>query len=38
MLSITPCRTLISDRFPVASFVVKVPDLRCFEVAYATDP
>ena len=38
MLSITPCRTHISDRFPVASFVVKVPGERCFEVACATDP
>ncbi|MCB9762523.1 MAG: hypothetical protein H6739_22180 [Alphaproteobacteria bacterium] len=38
MLSITPCRSLISDRFPVASFVVRVPADRCFEVAATTDP
>jgi hypothetical protein len=38
MLRITPCRTKISDRFPVASFVVQVPPKRYFEVACATDP
>ncbi len=38
MLSITPVRTRISERFPVASFVVTVPHDRYFEVAYATDP
>ena len=35
---ITPCRTQISDRFPVASFVVSVPTERYFEIACATDP
>ncbi|MFH1466811.1 MAG: hypothetical protein ABIO70_20675, partial [Pseudomonadota bacterium] len=38
MASITPCRTLISDRFPVAAFVIRVPATRCFEVACTTDP
>lgn len=38
MLSITPCRERISERFPLASFVVKVPADRYFEVACATDP
>ena len=38
MSSITPCRTLLSDRFPVASFVVRVPPRRCFEVVCTTDP
>jgi hypothetical protein len=38
MLSITPCRGTISDRFPVASFVVNVPPHRVFEIACATDP
>jgi hypothetical protein len=37
MLSITPCRKTISDRFPVASFVVQVPPHRVFEIACATD-
>jgi Glycosyl hydrolase family 46 len=37
MLSITPCRKTISDRFPVASFVVQVPSHRVFEIACATD-
>jgi len=37
MLSITPCRQTISDRFPVASFVVNVPPQRIFEIACATD-
>ena len=35
---ITPCRDRISDRFPVASFVVHVPHDRFFEIACATDP
>lgn len=35
---ITPCRDRISDRFPVASFVVHVPRDRVFEIACATDP
>ena len=38
MISITPCRTTVSDRFPIASFVVHVPPDRLFEVACATDP
>lgn len=38
MLSIIPCRQTISDRFPVASFVVNVPPQRVFEIACATDP
>ena len=37
MTSITPSRTSISDRFPVASFVVRSPPGRCFEVACSTD-
>jgi len=35
---VTPCRTQVSDRFPVASFVVQVPSDRYFELAFATDP
>src|SRR5262245_33990248 len=38
MLSITPCQRMVSDRFPVASFVVHVPPTRLFEIACATDP
>jgi Glycosyl hydrolase family 46 len=38
MVRIAPCRALISDRFPVASFVVHVPPDRVFEIACATDP
>lgn len=38
MLSITPVRERISERFPVASFVVNVPPDRYFEIACATDP
>jgi Transglycosylase SLT domain len=38
MLRITPCRTKISDRFPIASFIVEVPPQRYFEIACATDP
>jgi hypothetical protein len=38
MVSITPCHGLVSDRFPVASFVVQVPPERLFEIACATDP
>jgi hypothetical protein len=38
MLSITPVRERISERFPVASFVVSVPPDRYFEIACATDP
>ncbi len=37
MLSITPCRRTVTDRFPVASFVVHVPPQRVFEVACTTD-
>jgi hypothetical protein len=38
MEQIVPCRNQISDRFPVASFVVRLPPTRYFEVACATDP
>lgn len=38
MTKITPCRSTVSDRFPVASFVVEVPHNRYFEIACATDP
>jgi hypothetical protein len=38
MLRIIPVRERISERFPVASFVVTVPPDRYFEVACATDP
>jgi hypothetical protein len=38
MVSITPCQRIISDRFPVASFVVHAPPNRLFEIACATDP
>jgi hypothetical protein len=38
MSMIQPCRSQISDRFPVASFAVEVPRSRYFEVACATDP
>ncbi|MFT3696805.1 MAG: hypothetical protein QM831_26930 [Kofleriaceae bacterium] len=38
MLSITPCQRKISDRFPVASFVVNVPSNRLFEIVCATEP
>src|SRR5688572_32327284 len=38
MLSITPVRERISERFPVASFVVTVPPERSFGVACATAP
>ena len=38
MLRITPCQRMVSDRFPVASFVVNVPGDRVFEIACATDP
>jgi hypothetical protein len=38
METITPARTRISDRFPVASFTVLAPEKRYFEIACATDP
>jgi hypothetical protein len=38
MVLVHPSRDVISDRFPVASFVVKAPPERVFEVACATDP
>ena len=38
MATITPCRALISDRFPVASFAVNVAPDRLFEIACATHP
>jgi hypothetical protein len=37
MQSITPCQRKISDRFPVASFVVNVPPSRLFEIVCTTD-
>lgn len=37
-VEVHPCRDLVSDRFPVASFVVRAPADRFFEVACATDP
>jgi len=38
MLSITPYRKMVNDRFPVASFSVHVPPHRVFEIACATEP
>ncbi|MEM7307045.1 MAG: hypothetical protein AAF682_10270 [Planctomycetota bacterium] len=38
MAGITPSRTTVSDRFPVASFLVRVPPERVFEIACASDP
>src|SRR3569623_2382065 len=38
MHSITPCQRKITDRFPVASFVVNVPSNRLFEIVCATAP
>ena len=38
MASITPCQRVISDRFPVASFVVHVPPERLFEIVCTTNP
>jgi hypothetical protein len=38
METIVPCRTLISERFPIASFSVRMPQRRLYEVAVATDP
>jgi hypothetical protein len=38
MHTITPCQRKITDRFPVASFVVNVPSSRLFEIVCATDP
>lgn len=38
MDTITPCRQTISERFPIASFVVRVPERRLFEIACATHP
>ena len=38
MHSITPCQRKISDRFPVASFVVNLPPNRLFEIVCTTDP
>ncbi len=37
MLAITPTRDLVSKRFPVASFALRVPPGHPFEIAYATD-
>ena len=38
METIVACREQISDRFPVASFAIRVPPTRFYEVACATDP
>ena len=38
MHSITPCQRKITDRFPVASFVVNLPANRLFEIVCTTDP
>ncbi len=38
MHTITPCQRKISDRFPVASFVVNIPSNRLFEIVCTTDP
>ena len=38
MDSIVPCRRTISDRFPIASFRVRVAEPRYYEVACTTDP
>jgi hypothetical protein len=37
MQNITPCQRTITDRFPVASFVVHIPPSRTFEIACSTD-
>lgn len=38
METIVACRSQISDRFPVASFAIRLPPTRYYEVACATDP
>jgi hypothetical protein len=38
MQAIAPCRSQVSDRFPIASFDISLPQSRYFEVACATDP
>ncbi|MBN1656619.1 MAG: hypothetical protein JXA30_22800 [Deltaproteobacteria bacterium] len=38
MEQITPCRSTVSDRFPVASFSVRIPKDRFYEVCCTTDP
>ena len=38
METIVACRSQISDRFPVASFAIRMPPSRYYEVACATDP
>src|SRR5919108_2497151 len=38
METIVACRSHISDRFPVASFAIRLPPSRYYEVACATDP
>ena len=38
MESIVACRSQVSDRFPVASFAIRMPPSRYYEVACATDP
>jgi hypothetical protein len=38
MDSIVPCRACVTERFPVASFTVRSPVRRYYEVCCATDP
>lgn len=38
METITPCRRIVSERFPVISFMVRVPAGRHYEIVCATDP
>ena len=38
MQSIAPCRSQISDRFPIASFDIALPQSGYYEVVCATDP
>lgn len=38
METIVPCRSNISERFPIASFLVRVSERRYYEVVCATDP
>jgi hypothetical protein len=38
MEAIVPCRSTISDRFPLASFTIRSSEPRYFEVVCATDP
>lgn len=38
METIVPCRNIICERFPIASFSVRIPQSRYYEVVCATDP